>query len=744
MHIVKGTVALALLTACADAYISPTSGFLLRPALRPKAAVGRAAHPLSNSIRSRDPAFASSIRAACDERRSTSSVSVGPVSFDISKFGSQVAGACAALSIILGGSVFPPEDAFAYPDSVAKLATQAEQGVIELSPEIKDKVQVFAEILNDINSAYVDPIDLTKITETGFNAMLQSLDPYTEYENIKATESMRTTTQGNYGGVGLAISKVRDPSEKEEPYVYVMQSFEGYAFDAGVRVGDKIISVDGKDVASMSVGDVSEMLRGKRGTEVKITFERPGLGKFEKVLQRRQVPLRDVPVALLLDDKNEVGYLKLSGFSATAPLEMAFVLNNMQKQSPNLKALVLDLRGNTGGLLSSAIKIADFFLPDGVTVVSTKGRIVNSESEEGNVIKAEGINSKGEVKYKANQIRQYVGQAPDGRPLFNDIPVVSDKIRVVVLTDHYTASASEIVAGAIQDHDRGILLGETTYGKGLVQQLQRLSGGRQIKFTSGKYYTPSGRCIQNKVYAAKSDGRGTEENKIKDADRKVFYTDNGRPVRDGGGIEPDVPLKPVKAGQLEQQLNRWEAFFKYAAVLAPQITDGEAKAQREAPMVSDEDYANFEKWAVSQTTSDEMNKYGPFAKSLELFKEALEDGGYTEAIADVKSLQKHLTQLIIGEFKTEKEQLKNRLETAVRSRFVPESKVLAASVTTDKQIEEAMKYAEDPALYAQTIKSVNPSSALAAAKDAVKSQDGKIARSRLFPERPGPVEFEVQ
>jgi len=573
--------------------------------------------------------------------------------------------------------------------------------VAKLDPGVQDKVQVFAEILSGINSAYVDTPDLDKITELGFNAMLNSLDPYTEFENPKMTDQMRTLTTGNYGGVGLAIQKLKDPQDKDEPYVYVMNSFEGYAWSAGIRPGDKILQVNGVDVANKAVGDVSDLLKGQQGTQVVVQIERVGTpGPIEKTLTRRQVPLRDVPIAMTIDDKNEVGYAKLAGFSSSAPFELRYVINKMQEQN-SIKGFILDMRGNSGGLLSSAVQIADIFLPENVPVVSTKGRPDQSPD-----LASDDFGFKPDrtdTMYKSMLIPKFMGRAPDGSPLFSDKPLLDPGVRVVVLVDKSTASAAEIVAGAIQDHDRGVVMGQTTYGKGLVQVLQKLSGGRQLKYTSAKYYTPSGRCIQSKSYKNEEGKVGTKATVLEDKDRMVFYTDNGRPVKDGGGIEPDVKIKANKVGQLRQVLGRWDAFYRYAGVIAKDLPDGEAKSKDDTPIVTDEVYSNFRKWAMDKMGDGALAASGPYSRSLDLFTEALNEGGFNEAIPDVKVLKKHLGDLLAREFDTDKKEIRDLLEEQVRRRYVIDAQVLSWGLSIDDTVEKAVDYAEKSDLYSSVI-----------------------------------------
>jgi len=654
------------------------------------------------------------------------------ISDAVDKLQSKMMAATLALTILLSGGVVAPEKSMAQPATASPPGTGISNGgvatngpsatpsdtsviqeqasqrkVAKLDPGVQDKVQVFAEILSGINSAYVDAPDLDKITELGFNAMLNSLDPYTEFENPKMTDQMRTLTTGNYGGVGLAIQKLKEPqTDKDEPYVYVMNSFQGYAWSAGIRPGDKILKVDGVDVANKPVGEVSELLKGQQGTQVVVTIERVGTnGPIEKQLTRRQVPIRDVPIAMTIDDKNEVGYAKLAGFSSSAPFELRYVINKMQEQT-NLKGFILDMRGNSGGLLSSAVQIADIFLPENVPVVSTKGRADQSPD-----LASDDFGFKPDRKdtmYKSMLIPKFMGRSPDGAPVFSDKPLLDPGVKLVVLVDKQTASAAEIVAGAIQDHDRGVVMGQTTYGKGLVQVLQKLSGGRQLKYTSAKYYTPSGRCIQSKSYKNEEGKVGTKATTLEDKDRMVFYTDNGRPVRDGGGIEPDVKIEPPKRGQLKQALGRWDAFYRYAGVIAKDLQDGEIKAKDDKPMVSDEVYNDFKKWSMDKMGDAALASSGPYSRGLDLLTEALNEGGFNEAIPDVKALKKHLGELMVKEFETDKKVIKELLEDQLRRRYVVDAQVLSWGLINDATAEKAVEYVEKDELYTGILNTKQP------------------------------------
>lgn len=590
-------------------------------------------------------------------------------------------------------------------NDVAKASLSTDASV----KKIQEKAELFGEILADLQDLYVEPVDLDKLAETGFQAMLTSLDPYTEFENVEAAKVMRTQTIGNYGGVGLVIAKNHDKEFKDAPYITVQNAFEGYAYDAGMRVGDTLVAVDGKDVKDTSTNDVSLMLKGEPGSKVELKYKRPGVDGIQTCeLTRKIVLLRDVPLGMTLGkDDERIGYVKLQGFSTSAAAELAYVIGQLQAEAP-LKSLILDLRGNPGGLLSSAIKVSELFINEGDKIVTTRGRTLSTGPEAASAAatpsppvvpspkdktvtapapsKAGEKRSTFETTYNSDPIAMRI---PNGQQqvVFHP-PLLNKETKLVVLVNKGTASAAEIVSGAIQDHDRGIILGETTYGKGLVQQLQRLGqGGQQIKFTIGKYYTPSGRCIQSKTYTTKSGQLGTDEVVVKDQDRKVYYTDGGRQVRDGGGIEPDIVKKDPKVGQLERELDRKDMFFDYAAIYeSKHLEDGEKLSRAQEPLVTDEVYADFQQWVLKEMSNQVES---PFDKSLDIMKTALEETGYTEALREVETLKTKLKTLTKEEFKKDQARIKKRLDLALRQRFVPDSIVTSIALFDDEQVGRA-------------------------------------------------------
>jgi len=245
---------------------------------------------------------------------------------------------------------------------------------------LQEKAELFGEILADLQDKYVEPINVDKLAETGYQAMLSSLDPYTEFENVESAQEMREATVGNYAGVGLVVNRPRDMNGVELPYISVLDAAEGYAYDNGMRVGDQIVSIDGVSVKDISQPQISKMLRGDAGSKVVLKFSRPGIPGVQSCeLTRQVVQLRDVPLGMFLGGRDErIGYVKLQGFSSSAPAELAYVLSQLQEDAP-LKSLVLDLRDNPGGLLSSAIRVSELFIKEGDKIVSTRGRTVTAD-----------------------------------------------------------------------------------------------------------------------------------------------------------------------------------------------------------------------------------------------------------------------------------------------------------------------------------------------------------------------------
>lgn len=385
--------------------------------------------------------------------------------------------------------------------------------------DIRDSLKSFTQVYNVVEENYAEPVNADKAIYNGaIPGMLHALDPHSNFFDPKSYSLLREEQRGKYYGVGMTVG----PRNNK---VIVIAPFVGSpAYRAGIRPGDVIAAVDGKSCDNMSTSDVADLLKGPKGTTVRITILREGLEKaLEYNVVRDEIPRNSVDLAFMI--RPGVGYLHINGFQETTEHEVSAALDKFG----DLKGLVLDLRQNPGGLLNEGVGVADKFLKKGQVIVSHHGR--------------------------ASQEKRYLATHGNG----------GREYPLVVIVNRGTASAAEIVAGAIQDHDRGLIVGETTFGKGLVQTVYPLSENTGLALTTAKYYTPSGRLIQ-RDYSAVSlydyyYNRDTEENST---NREVKLTDSGRTVYGGGGITPDVSVPTPKSNRFQETLLQHYAFFNFA------------------------------------------------------------------------------------------------------------------------------------------------------------------------------------
>lgn len=385
--------------------------------------------------------------------------------------------------------------------------------------EIGKNLEIFNELYKDVNIYYVDDVNPGELIGTGIDAMLESLDPYTQYIPESDMEDYRIMTTGQYGGIGAMIRMKGDRVVVSEPY----QDYP--AMLSGIRAGDRILEVDGRSTEGMATDEVSKLLKGQAGTKVKVLIGRDDKAPEEHVLVRQRIKIPDVPYKGMVDTVNHVGYIKLNSFTQTASQDVRNALKELKEQGA--EKMVLDLRGNGGGLLREAINIVNLWVPKGQTVVETKGKIAEWDKT-----------------YKTLS-----------EPMDLTMPIV-------VLVDTGSASASEIVTGALQDLDRGVVVGHRTFGKGLVQQTRDLFYNSKLKVTVAKYYIPSGRCIQ-KVDYAHHDSAGRAVIKA-DSTILEFKTVGGRPVYDGRGVAPDIEVERPELPRILAALYREDLFFDFA------------------------------------------------------------------------------------------------------------------------------------------------------------------------------------
>ena len=387
--------------------------------------------------------------------------------------------------------------------------------------EISKSLDIYNNVLRQLNLYYVDEINPSELNESAINAMLEGLDPYTVLIPESQIEDVKLMTTGEYGGIGSLIQYFEGKTMISEPY-------EGFpAAKAGLIPGDIFLEINGIDVSSKNSSEISELLKGTPGTTVKLKMQR--LGEKEpivKELKREKIKIDNIPYSTVFD--NGVGYAVLSQFTKDCARELKDIVVEMKKKH-ELKGFILDLRGNGGGLLNEAVDIVNMFVPKNKLVVYQKGKVAE------------------------NNYNHYTRQ----EPLDLDIPLV-------ILVNEGSASASEIVAGAIQDFDRGVIVGQRTFGKGLVQNIFPMSYNTQIKVTVAHYYLPSNRCIQEIDYSKKNKRNVADTLAKADTLGKAFHTANGRTVYEGHGIQPDVKIEPELVSTITTYLYAKNLFFKYA------------------------------------------------------------------------------------------------------------------------------------------------------------------------------------
>jgi carboxyl-terminal processing protease len=412
--------------------------------------------------------------------------------------------------------------------------------------EISKNLEIYSAIMKELNIYYVDEIKPGDLTKTGVDAMLESLDPYTVYIPESMVEDHRMSTTGQYGGIGAVVRKKGD-------YVVITEPYENSpAQKAGLQAGDLIVEVAGQSTKGKSTDDVVKFLRGAPNTSVQMKVKREGVANEVVIdLTREEIKIPNVPYYGMVD--NEIGYIKLKGFTNNAGGDVNAALTDLKQKNAGMKGVILDLRGNPGGLLREAINVVNVFVDKNQTVVSTKGKV-----------------SEWNKTYKT------INAATD------------QNVPLAVLVDRGSASASEIVSGTIQDLDRGVIIGQRSFGKGLVQTTRPLIYNAQLKLTTSKYYIPSGRCIQALDYSHRNaDG---SVGSIPDSLRSKFKTKSGRFVYDGGGIYPDVSIKPRKYSHILQSLVINNLIFDYATIYKSKLP--EIASARDF-VLTEADYTDF-------------------------------------------------------------------------------------------------------------------------------------------------------
>ena len=527
--------------------------------------------------------------------------------------------------------------------------------------EISKSIDIYNSLLRELNLNYVDEINPAELNEAAIDAMLQGLDPYTVFIPESEIETYKLMTTGEYGGIGAII-------QYDGEYTRISDPYEGWpAQKAGLQAGDAILSVNGVDTHKKPTDQVSELLKGQPGTEVNIKVRRYGSEKpIEFTLKREKVKINNIPYATVFD--NGIGYVAFNSFTKDAANEMKQHLLDMKKNHA-LKGFIIDLRGNGGGLMNEAVDIVNLFIPKGKPVVSTKGK----SQQAGSV-------------YSTNS-----------QPVDEQIPLA-------ILVDGGSASASEILSGAIQDYDRGVVIGQRTFGKGLVQNILPLSYNTQMKVTIAKYYIPSGRCIQEIDYSKKGKQKTETLNSnlspltSQDTLGKPFRTAAGRTVYEGHGIMPDVKIEPRKYATVTAYLYAKNFIFDYATKY---VHEHKSIAPAKEFKIDDATYNDFMQFVkdkkFSYTTESE--------KKLKELKKMAKEEGYLESIqTQLDLLEKQLQDDKANDLVKNRRDIEELLRLEIVGRYYYQVGRIIASLENDEDLEEAFKILLDKNRYQSILK----------------------------------------
>ncbi len=517
--------------------------------------------------------------------------------------------------------------------------------------EIAKSLDIFATLFKEVNTHYVDEVDPQKLIREGIHSMLESLDPYTDFIAEEDLENFRISTTGQYAGIGALISVINNKVIITQPY----KNFP--AHKAGIKVGDEIVGVDGKDVRGMQTSEVSTLLKGQVRTDVEVKVRRYGQkNDLTFKIKRERIVINNVTYLGIVSQN--IGYIKLDDFNPGAAREVADAVIKLKKEGAT--RLILDLRNNPGGHLFEAVNIVNLFIPKGKDVVSTKGKV-----EDWNKM------------YKTLS-----------NPLDTEIPLA-------VLTGEGSASASEIVAGALQDYDRAVLIGSKTFGKGLVQTTRQLSYNSQLKVTTARYYIPSGRCIQKLNYQHRNQDGSVEA--FADSVKSEFRTSKGRKVYDGGGLDPDIEISQEYVGTITAMLYNGGYIFEFASKYS---AENQPPSDFRKFQLSDKDYEKFVEWVKSQkfTYSTTLE-----AQVAELVEAGKKERYFPQIESDIKILKMKVEENKEMDFQRFKSEIGQILVQQIAFHYGLHEAQVNASLSDDKVIMESIKVINNPAEYAKIL-----------------------------------------
>jgi carboxyl-terminal processing protease len=515
---------------------------------------------------------------------------------------------------------------------------------------IGKNLDIFFSLFREVNTFYVDEIDPDKAIKAGIDNMLKTLDPYTVYYPETEVDEFTFMTTGKYGGIGSLVRSNGD-------YVVISEIYKKFPADmAGIKTGDLLKKVDGTSLKGLSTEKVSEKLKGNPGTDISLTIERNGK-ETEYKLKREKIIVPPVPYFGMIDSKT--GYIRFTGFTQNCIEDVKKAFSALKND--NAQQIILDLRGNPGGLLTEAVEIVNLFVPEGNEVVSTKGKVKQFDED-----------------FKTTKV------------------AIDEKIPLAVIINRGSASASEIVAGAIQDLDRGIIVGQRSYGKGLVQITRPLSYNTQLKVTTAKYYIPSGRCIQARDFSHPNEDGSVGI--IPDSLISEFKTRNGRIVKDGGGIAPDIEILPESLSQITAELFVRNYIFDYATIYFwshPGIKTPDGFS------FTDQDYADFKTFLLNRNfsyrtiTEESLNELITNAKKEK----------YYDIHKDIfTALEKDIAHSLDQDLTVFRSEITDLLEEEITGRYFYESGSIEWSIKKDKQILKAVEILNNKEEYNSILK----------------------------------------
>ena len=521
--------------------------------------------------------------------------------------------------------------------------------------EVSKNLDIFATLFRELNIYYVDETNPVELMKKAIDDMLNSLDPYTSFIPESEIEDYRYMQTGQYGGIGALI-------RQDSNCVIISEPYEGYpAQKSDLRAGDKILKINDTDVRGKKTDEISKFLKGQANTQVRLLIEREGEKlPLEKTVNREEIKIKSVAYYGMLTPS--IGYIKLIAFTEKAANEVKEAFLTLKK-NPEFNALIFDLRDNPGGLLNEAVEIVNLFVNKSTEIVSTHGKIKDWDKV-----------------YKATS-----------NPIDTQIPIA-------VLIDRSSASASEIVSGAIQDLDRGIVVGQRSFGKGLVQQTRPLSYNAQLKITVAKYYIPSGRCIQALDYSHHNEDGSV--NKVPDSLISAFKTKNGRIVYDGGGISPDVMVEPKRYSSILSSLANKSWVFKYATRFR---NENPSIATAKEFSLNDEQYNDF----IIYLNDKDYDYQTQVEKTLEdLYEDAKEDKILNPLQADIEALKNKVQHHKKEDLITFKSEIKQYLEEEIASRYYYQKGRLETSFKDDMELKEALSFLSDTLKYQQILTTI--------------------------------------